>query len=699
LGGTTERGLWSVGYRRTAKTVEPLVTRRPQSGRWQPLGAADGVPRNGFLTDVAGDGSGAAWAVGYRLRGLGRHHPLAIRWDGRRWTKRNPGLRPGETGSLSGVSVTPQAGTWIAGSVTKGGLQRPYIAKRSRGRWQRASLPQVGEAALASIKVTSRSSGWAVGYRLGKDGETPLVMRWDGAAWRVVELRLEWEGPAILMDVDVAASGVVAIAGSAWTRGRDTQARNGRMRGLVLRLEDGEWSRHLLRSPHDVALTGVDGDPSGLGWATGGDLRVGYLAKTCDPALRSGEWSAGSRRGATGDDATAARQAPATAAPRVAPTVRIGSTGDLKVVDRAGAVGLPAESVTWGAVIADFDADGQQDIFLGRHGSRARLFLDQGDTFTASDLELGWGDRHGCAADDVDDSGLPDLYCSFGGDRGRGVHANELWLDPGGAEPRLEPVSGGAVEPLGRGRKVAFVDIDADGHNDLLLGQRPNRVDGLPSVTRAYLRDGVASFRALESSGIDRGLGTLSLDVADFDLDGRADVALVFDQQRANGPGSGIRLYRNTDAGFREVSRAWGVRSMRDRDAELVRLDGDEHPDLVQLSADKVRVSVQRDGRFKRAFERGVSNAVAVAAGDVDGDGDQDLYILRDKTTRRTKDLVLLNDGTGASFDAIKMPSRPGGKADDVFPIDHDSNGLMDFLALNGRGASAGPVQLLSFYR
>ena len=45
-------------------------------------------------------------------------------------------------------------------------------------------------------------------------------------------------------------------------------------------------------------------------------------------------------------------------------------------------------------------------------------------------------DRRGCAAADVDGSGLPDLYCAVGGERGAGLKANELWLDSGGLAPR-----------------------------------------------------------------------------------------------------------------------------------------------------------------------------------------------------------------------------------------------------------------------
>jgi hypothetical protein len=44
------------------------------------------------------------------------------------------------------------------------------------------------------------------------------------------------------------------------------------------------------------------------------------------------------------------------------------------------------------------------------------------------------------------------------------------------------------------------------------------------------------------------------------------------------------------------------------------------------------------------------------------------------------------------------MPQARGGYADSAIPIDHDRNGLTDFLVLNGKGGP-GRVQLIAFFR
>ena len=257
----------------------------------------------------------------------------------------------------------------------------------------------------------------------------------------------------------------------------------------------------------------------------------------------------------------------------------------------------------------------------------------------------------------------------------------------------------GAAEPLGRGRTALFMDYDDDGRPDLVLGQQTNRVDGLPSLSRVYRWVAPGRLSLVRSPGLATAVGARAMDTGDFDRDGRVDLLLVSDDPRAKGNTSTVKLYRNTASGFKPVHHLKGIKSIGERDAELVRLDGDKRPDLIQLSADRIRVSLQRDGRFRTVYERGLTKAVAVAVGDADGDGDNDIYVLRQKDTSSVKDLILFNRGDGRSFKVVKAPSRAGGQADDVYAIDHDQNGLDDFLVLNGRGSAKGPLQLIAFYR
>ena len=85
----------------------------------------------------------------------------------------------------------------------------------------------------------------------------------------------------------------------------------------------------------------------------------------------------------------------------------------------------------------------------------------------------------------------------------------------------------------------------------------------------------------------------------------------------------------------------------------------------------------------------------------MNGDDRPDIYPMRaqDGTGANALEQVYLNNGTSRGFTQMSsIPSTNQGMAEAVVPIDHDGNGLTDFLALNGNGRAEGPVQLIAFY-
>ncbi len=305
-------------------------------------------------------------------------------------------------------------------------------------------------------------------------------------------------------------------------------------------------------------------------------------------------------------------------------------------------------------------------------------------------------DRHGCTSADIDGSGLPDLYCAVGGKRGSGYKSNELWLDPGGPAPVEVAVERGIGDPTGRGRLPAFLEASRQGDIELVVTNSPTRVDGLPSIGRLFKTAGDGLFSAKARPGFAPGVGALAVVKGDLDNDGREDLVLV-----AGGPQApaqnGTRLYRNTRRGLVDVTRKMGVKQFGEVDAELVDVNRDGKLDLVQLSPTKLRVSVLKNGKYRKVYQRRLTHGRAIAGGDANGDGKGDLYIVRSNGGRNYPDVMLLNGNGGSRWSSVIIPQVYSGDGDDAYALDYDGNGLDDFLVLNGHNRR-GPTQLIAFY-
>ncbi len=678
--------VWAVGFARETDYVAAITAVRDDKG-WKLTNTMRPGGDSATLTDVAADPEAGVWAVGFIQGPPGQQQPWILERSGGEWERSRPPIEAGERATLAAISAAADAGVWAAGTALDDPRMHPYLVHLEDGRWVRHEVAGLAGAALADIDVPAVNDGWAVGHRLAGPTIEPLLLHWDGSTWTEFPGPEPGAGPTLLSSVS-AEDGVLSVGGSSW----DPERR--RYSAFAARDDGSGWTISRGRRSWGMGtITDLDGDPGRNGWSVG-RMDQGLVGRVCGAPDGSLEPVEPVEPAA---DAASTTTTPAAAAGARSPSPAGPIKGELRAVDVAAKAGLPTASQSWGSVAADFDGDGLDDIFLGRHGARARLFLNQGGTFVDTERKFGGGDRHGCAAADVDGSGLADLYCSFGASRGTGTKANQLWLDPGGPEASLHPLAGGATEPLGRGREARFLDIDEDGDEDLFLGQETKRMDGRPSLNQAYLRTGPAAFEAAAVPGIDTGLATESLGITDYDGDGREDILLVYWDLRATSPKSGLRLYRNEEGvAFTDVTDATGIETIGERDAALTDLDGDGRPDLIQLSEERLVVSLSRDGRFKRVFERSVTEGRALATGDADGDGDADVYVLQGKSKDGARDRILLNDGDGRSFGSVEVPEVKGGSEDEVIALDYDADGRTDFLALNGRNSERGPVQLIT---
>ena len=340
----------------------------------------------------------------------------------------------------------------------------------------------------------------------------------------------------------------------------------------------------------------------------------------------------------------------------------------LAFVHEGGAAGryFMPEVVGAGAALFDYDSDGDLDIYLvngtfwddpDRDPLRNHLLRREADgTYRDVTVESGLGDTGygmGVAIGDIDNDGHPDVYVT-----NYGPDAFYRNLGDGSFENRT------AAAGLGNeawGTSATFWDLDGDGFLDLYVvnyvvyprlkvcqdaaGRREycGPLASPPARDCLFFNNGDGTFRdESRSSGISRvagrGLGVLC---ADFDGDGGFDV-FVSNDGEAN-----FLWTQGDDRTFIESALIMGV-----------------------------------------AFN-GMGNAEAsmgVTAGDVDGDGDLDLFMTHlareSNTLYRNNGMGSFDDATAASGLSSSSLSLTGfGTAF----LDVDNDGDLDLAVVNGR--------------
>lgn len=162
-------------------------------------------------------------------------------------------------------------------------------------------------------------------------------------------------------------------------------------------------------------------------------------------------------------------------------------------------------------------------------------------------------------------------------------------------------------------------------------------------------------------------LAVRAMAVADFDQDGLDDVVLA---------SSGVRLFRNTGAGFQLASTYPAGTDLR-----CGEFDSSRGPDIAVLSGANLTLLSGAGGALAviQTIVHGLSTfpPLHLVPGDVDGDGDDDVALFTDGGQN-----VVVRCVAGGTF--VKEPTAIGGPATDFADVDGD--GDLDGVCCGGGG-------------
>ncbi len=207
-----------------------------------------------------------------------------------------------------------------------------------------------------------------------------------------------------------------------------------------------------------------------------------------------------------------------------AKNVLFANNGDGTFTDVTDAAGVGDKSWSWMGVWSDIDNDGDVDLYVvnGRYpvGEPNKLFVNNGNgTFTESAAAAGISDANwglGASFGDVDNDGDFDLFVS------NYIGGNNLYLNDG--KGAFTKASGQiAVGEEGWGKGPTFGDIDNDGDLDLYEGD-------CKLANQMYINDGKGNFTNVADAQPQLKCATVRTKgtaFADVDNDGDLDLYVI----------------------------------------------------------------------------------------------------------------------------------------------------------------------------
>jgi hypothetical protein len=334
---------------------------------------------------------------------------------------------------------------------------------------------------------------------------------------------------------------------------------------------------------------------------------------------------------------------------------------------------------------ADFDSDGDLDLFVGFNGTPNRLYRNTGGVFADVAPAAGVAQprpTRAAAWGDFDADGDPDLMIGYAPGAGPVLR---LYRNDSG---RFTDITrdAGLIRDSAAVRQFSWIDLDGDGDLDLFVALRDR-----PNVM--YRNDGGHFTDIAADVGLADPRKSVGAVWVDYDGDGDLDLYVANQDGDANG------LFRNAGGRFTDVAAemgvAWGGRTPNDAGNGTVRpcaadVDGDGRFDLFAANYGKNGLFLNKGEHFDDASSAwGIAIDArydACAFADYDNDGRLDLYVNGTVAGGVSyRDYLFHHEGT--RFADVTPDNLRALQADHGAQwADFDEDGAID-LALNGSRA------------
>lgn len=313
--------------------------------------------------------------------------------------------------------------------------------------------------------------------------------------------------------------------------------------------------------------------------------------------------------------------------------------------------GTPFEHIHSGSTIfSDIDNDGDEDLFITGYNAQswpavAKLYTNQGRTFTevVGTPFVGSGYEISAAFADLDSDGYDDLFISH-------PTRSKVYMNDGSGQ--LLEVLGPEGTGMKKG-KVNFEDVDGDGDLDLLI----TGAEGLHyTLMKLFLNDGSGNFTHIENPSL-QNAASYSSAFADIDQDNDKDLVVTGGYQ--------LKIFLNDGAGNLLEKPKHPIKGVIAGDMVFFDADNDGDEDLLTTGFENNNIYdaqailyINDQGSFTKVeatpFE-GVKQGTS-SISDIDNDGDLDIFMIGDNAQDSSTARLYANNGTG-TFTEIATPN------------------------------------------